>query len=73
MEPGAYSRAPVGTNIVLVTYGYQTGDVLTDASMPLRDVNTEINSAVFTYSRTFSLFGRQANVGGAFPYVFGTV
>jgi hypothetical protein len=73
MEPGAYSRAPVGTNIVLVTYGYQTGDVLTDASLPLRDVNTEINSAVFTYSRTFALFGRQANIGGAIPYVFGTV
>ena len=73
MEPGAYSRAPIGTNLVLITYGYQTGDILTDASLPLRDVNVEMNSAVLAYSRTFSLFGRQANIGGAVPYVFGTV
>src|SRR5215471_6761606 len=38
MEPRAYSRAPVGTQFVLMTYGYQTGDVLTDASLPLKDV-----------------------------------
>jgi hypothetical protein len=72
MEPGAYSRAPVGTNIVLVTYGYQTGDVLTDSSLPLRDVSVKFHSGVLAYSRTFGLFGRQANIGFAAPYIHGT-
>ena len=72
IEPGAYARAPVGTNIVLVTYGYHTGDVLTDSSLPLRDVSVKFHSGTLAYSRTFALFGRQANVGFGVPYIHGT-
>ena len=71
MEPGAYSRAPVGTNIVLVTYGYQTGDILTDSALPLRDVSIRFHSGTLAYSRTFGLFGRQANIGIGVPYIYG--
>jgi hypothetical protein len=72
MEPRAYSPAPVGTQFVLVGYGYQTGDVLLDASLPLKDVSIKFNAASVGYGRTFSLGGRQTNVAVLFPYLWGT-
>jgi len=71
MEPGAYSRAPVGTNFVLVAYAYQEGDVLLDSSLPLRDVSVKFHSASVGYGRTFGLFRRQANVAFFMPYAHG--
>ena len=72
MEPRAYSRAPIGTQFVLVTYAYQTGDVLTDASLPLRDVKVKLHSSAIGYGRTFALAGRQANLSFIVPYIKGT-
>ncbi|HEX7294517.1 MAG TPA: transporter [Pyrinomonadaceae bacterium] len=71
MEPRAYSRAPVGTQFLLVTYAYQTGDVLTDSSLPLRDVKVKLHSSAVGYGRTFSLAGRQASLSFIAPYVKG--
>ncbi len=72
MEPRAYSPAPVGTQFVLLGYGYQTGDVLLDSSLPLKDVSIKFNAATVGYGRTFSLGGRQTNVAVLFPYLWGT-
>lgn len=72
MEPRAYSPAPVGTQFVFVGYGHQSGDVLLDSSVPLRDVSVSLNVASLGYGRTFSLAGRQANVAVLFPYIWGT-
>ena len=72
MEPRAYSPAPVGTQFVLASYGYQSGDVLLDASLPLKDVSVKFNAGSFGYGRTFSLAGRQANIAVLFPYLWGT-
>jgi hypothetical protein len=73
MEPRAYSRAPVGTQFVLVTYGYQTGSVLTDASLPLADVKVKLHPSAFGYGRTFGLARKQASASFLIPYVKGTV
>jgi hypothetical protein len=73
MEARAYSRAPVGSNVVLLIYSYQNGDVLLDPALPLRDVNVSLNSTVLGYGRTFSLAGRQATASAAVPYVWGSV
>lgn len=72
MEPRAYSPAPVGTQFVILSYGYQSGDVLLDASLPLTDVSIKLNAGSFGYGRTFSLGGRQTNVAVLFPYLWGT-
>ena len=71
MEPRAYSRAPVGSQFIVFSYGYQTGDVLADASLPLRDVNVKLHAGIFAYGRTFGLSGRQANVTLVTSYVKG--
>ena len=72
MEPRAYSPAPVGAQFVLLSYGYQSGDVLLDSSLPLKDVSIKFNAASVGYGRTFSLGGRQTNVAVLFPYLWGT-
>lgn len=72
IEPRAYSRAPVGTQYVVVAYSYSSGDVLTDASLPLRDVEVKFGAVSLAYGRAFGLAGRQANVGVLVPYIKGS-
>ena len=72
MEPRAYSRAPVGTQFLLLTYGYQSGDVFTDASLPLQDVSITLNSFSIGYGRTFGLKGHQASASFLMPYIKGS-
>ncbi len=71
MEPRAYSPAPTGTQFVVLAYAYQSGDVLLDSSLPLKDVNVNLNAASIGYGRTFNLAGRQANVAVLAPYIWG--
>ena len=73
IEPRTYARAPVGAQTVLGIYTYQTGDVVTDSNLPLRDVKVRINMAAFGYARTFGLAKRQLNVGVIVPYFRGKV
>lgn len=71
MEPRAYSPAPVGAQFVLAAYGHQSGDVLLDSSLPLRDVKVGLNVATLGYGRTFNLAGKQTNVAVLVPYIWG--
>jgi hypothetical protein len=73
MEARAYSPAPVGANIALLVFSHQSGNVLLDPALPLRDVKVKLNSTMFGYGRTFNLAGRQAAASMALPYVWGRV
>jgi hypothetical protein len=73
LTPRLYAPAPTGGNIVSLSYGRSTGEVLFDPSLPFDDVNAAINSGSFLYGRTFSFLGRSANVGLALPYVWGEI
>jgi hypothetical protein len=61
----------VGSQFVLLTYAYQTGDILTDSSLPLEDVNVKLHSGTLAYGRTFGLAGHQANLTVLSSYVQG--
>jgi hypothetical protein len=71
MEPRAYSRAPVGSQFIVFSSAYQTGDVLTDAALPLTDVSINLAAGSFGYGRTFGIARRQANVAVLSSYVKG--
>jgi Putative MetA-pathway of phenol degradation len=71
LEPRAYAPNPVGVNIVGVPYAYQTGAVVTDPSLPFKDVDAKINGFAPFYDRTFSFFGRSASALVILPYVWG--
>jgi hypothetical protein len=68
LEPRSYANTPVGINFVLAGYGYQSGDVVTDASIPLTDAKVHVHNAVLAYARSFGLLGKSAKVDVIVPY-----
>ena len=73
LEPRAYSPSPVGLNFVALGFARQTGDVVTDPSLPVSNVNAQVNAFALAYGRTFALAGRQALVTGILPIAWGSV
>ena len=70
LEPRAYAPSPVGVNIVGIPYAYQWGAVITDPSLPVKDVNAKVNAVAAFYDRTFSFFGREASLLVAMPWIW---
>ena len=72
LTPRAYWPAPVGTQVLLMGYQYSSGDIITDPTLPIAGVNSQIHYAMLGYQRFFSFLGRTANVQLAAPYSAGT-
>ncbi|HEY7441907.1 MAG TPA: transporter [Vicinamibacterales bacterium] len=70
LEPRAYSSSPVGLNFLVASVGRSTGGVLVDQSLPIENVNAELNVVATGYGRTFALFGRSALAVVVLPYVW---
>jgi outer membrane putative beta-barrel porin/alpha-amylase len=62
LEPGAYQNAPIGVNVAIASYGYSTGNVLVDATLPVEGANARVHTLVLGYLRTFRLFGLSSKV-----------
>jgi hypothetical protein len=73
LEPHAYSASPVGLNFFVLSFGYSTGSVLFDPTVPISNVKANLNIPAVGYGRTFGLFGRQALVTVGLPYVWGDI
>jgi hypothetical protein len=71
IEPRAFSPSPVGVSFALVGVGQSTGGILTDPSLPIDEVDGDIDAAVLGLGQSFPLFGRHANVAIAQPYLSG--
>ncbi len=72
LTPRTYWPAPRGTEIIVLGYAYQTGDVVTDPSLPIVGVDSEISSGVLAWQKTLGLFGRTTNFQIELPYADGT-
>jgi hypothetical protein len=72
LAPRAYWPAPTGTWLLVAGCSYSSGDIVTDASLPISGVDSRINSAVIGYQHIVDLFGRTANTKFDLPYVIGT-
>jgi hypothetical protein len=70
LEPRAYSNTPVGMNFLLLGYAYQKGDVLPDPSLPVKDLNVEIHSALLAYVRSLDVWGKSGKVDIIVPYAW---
>jgi hypothetical protein len=73
LEPRAYSASPVGTNFIVANFARLTGAVLTDPSLPITEVQAEIDVQSFGYARSFGLAGRSASVGVVVPFSQGDI
>lgn len=71
LSPRAYLPTPEGTRIATLGYAYTTGDTITDPSLPITGVNSDINAALLAYKRSFDFAGRSANFIVELPYSWG--
>ena len=69
IEPRAYSPSPSGVNFLLAVAGHSEGGVLTDPSLPVTDIEAQIDVLASGYGRTFDVAGRSANFALVLPYI----
>ena len=72
LTPRAYWPAPTGTSLLVVAYAHQTGDVVTDPSLPLIGVESDIQIGVLAWQETLDLFGRTTNLQLELPRTLGS-
>ncbi|HME38694.1 MAG TPA: transporter [Steroidobacteraceae bacterium] len=70
MEPLSYTNSPIGLNFLIAGYAYQTGSVLVDPSLPLKNVHATVDSAILAYSRVIDCWGQSGSVAVVVPYAW---
>ena len=73
LDPGAYTPAPAGINVLVLSNTLQGGDLSFDPSGPIEDASATINASAVGYVRSLGLWGRSANIGAYVPYLLGDV
>jgi hypothetical protein len=68
LEPRAYNNLPIGLNFLLGGYGYSTGGVATDPSLPIEDGKLTVHTALAAYARSFSVLGQSAKIDVIVPF-----
>jgi hypothetical protein len=71
LDPRAYARVPVNVTVVVAGFGYSQGGIVTDATLPLEDLEAKIGSPSLAVVHSFGLIGRTAQVSAALPYAWG--
>jgi hypothetical protein len=70
LEPRAYSNTPVGMNFLILGYGYTTGDVSLDTSLPIEDAKFTVHNAFLAYARALDVWGRSGKLDLVLPYAW---
>ena len=70
MEPLSYTNAPIGLNFLIAGYGYLWGDVALDPSLPIKDLNAKVHTAVLTYARVLDFWGQSGTLALVVPYAW---
>lgn len=70
MEPLSYTNSPIGLNFLIAGYAYQTGNVLVDPSLPLKNVKATVDDAFLAYSRVINFWGQSGSVAIVLPYAW---
>ncbi len=61
LTPRAYWPAPTGTKLIAIGFAYQEGDVATDPSLPVEDLDAKVASLQAGFVYFFDLAGRTAS------------
>jgi len=70
LEPRLLSAIPTGGNFAIASYGYSTGNILLDNSIPIEDLKATSNNIVTAYARSFRLFHKLAKFDMVLPFAF---
>ena len=69
MEPKAYSASPIDLNYIVASATWSSGSVVFDPTLPISDVQADVDGMVLAIGHSFDLFGDLAMVTAALPYV----
>ncbi|WP_100844900.1 transporter [Flavobacterium sp. 5] len=69
LEPRAYANMPKDGNVIVASYGYMKGDVVSEATLPIDDFIITSNNFGVGYLHTFGLANKLARVQVALPFV----
>ena len=70
MEPLSYTDSPIGLNFLIAGYSYQTGNVLVDPSLPVKNVKATVDNAFLAYSRILDFWGQSGGLSIVMPYAW---
>ena len=73
MEPKAYSASPVNATFLVAGLSRSSGSVVFDPTLPISDVEANVNGLLVGVGTTFGLFGKLALVSAALPYAWGDI
>ena len=62
LEPRAYANIPTGLNFLIAGYGYLTGGVATDPSLPLHNAHLQVHITVLAYALSLDVWGKSGKV-----------
>lgn len=71
LDPRAYVRIPVNVTVAVAGFSYSDGGIVTDATLPLEDLQAKIGSTSLAVVHSFSLFGKTAQASVTLPYAWG--
>ena len=69
LEPRAYANLPKDANVIVGSYGFLKGNVVSDASLPVKDFIISSNNFGVGYMHTFGLANKLARVQVVIPFV----
>jgi len=73
LDPRAYARVPIDLTFVGLGFGYSYGNVLLDPSLPLKDLDANIQSPLILAGHTTEIFGFTSQIYAALPYAWAQV
>ena len=71
VQPRVYAPAPIGVNLLTLGYGFSTGAMLFDKTIPIDNATADIHGFTAAYSRSIALFGLAGRADVAVPFVTG--
>jgi Putative MetA-pathway of phenol degradation len=71
LEPRLYQNAPVGLNAFALGYGYSSGNILVDSSLPVEGASAKVHGIALGYVRSFGILGKSAKLDVVLPLSWG--
>jgi hypothetical protein len=62
---------PIGGNFAIASYSHSGGNILLDNTLPIEDLNANLNNIIFGYARSFKLFNKLTKFDVVVPYSIG--
>jgi len=69
LEPRAYANMPKDGNVIVASYGFMKGDIVSEPTLPIEDFIVSSNNFGVGYMHTFGVADKLARIQVALPYV----